>query len=216
MTDLRRSCDSRAMTSNTLHHRALAASFGQAGAELVVPNLSEIYEANFKYVWRCLRGLGVTGAALDDAVQEVFLVVQRKLAGFDGACNIRTWLYAIVLRIARRHRAESAREARRFLTGDHVAPLELPGEGATKADLRQEVEENEQLALARQALGLLDDPKREVFVLSCVEGMSAPEIARLTGVPLNTVYSRLRAARQAFAEAVSRLSSPTPPGEQDV
>jgi RNA polymerase sigma-70 factor, ECF subfamily len=52
----------------------------------------------------------------------------------------------------------------------------------------------------------LDDDKREVFVLAQVEQMSAKEIADIVGIPMNTVYSRLRAARAAFESEVQRLS----------
>jgi RNA polymerase sigma-70 factor (ECF subfamily) len=61
------------------------------------------------------------------------------------------------------------------------------------------------LTLAQRALDRLDDDKREAFVLSQVEGMSAPEIAEITGVPLNTVYSRIRVAKLAFQAEVARL-----------
>jgi RNA polymerase sigma-70 factor (ECF subfamily) len=177
--------------------------------------LAEVYEAHFKYVWRCLRSLGVPEATLDDAVQEVFLVVQRKLAAFDGAAELRTWLYAIVLRVARRHRVQVARDARRFQSHEATNAFSTAAAEAVNADLRREVEHNERLALAQRALAALDDVKREVFVLACVEGMSAPEIATLTSVPLNTVYSRLRASRQAFAEAVAALSTPNAPKETE-
>ncbi|HEU5073903.1 MAG TPA: RNA polymerase sigma factor [Polyangiaceae bacterium] len=176
--------------------------------------MADVYAAHFKYVWRCLRSLGVPDTALDDAVQEVFLVVQRKLGAFDGACDTKTWLYAIVLRISRRYRAEAARHAERFTSHEPGSDDEALA-SSIAADLRNEVEKNERLALAQRALAGLDDAKREVFVFACIEGMSAPEIATLVGVPLNTVYSRLRAARQAFAEAVASLSvSPPPEGQQ--
>lgn len=173
--------------------------------------LTQVYEAHFKYVWRCMRSLGVQNATLDDAVQEVFLVVQRKLASFDGGCELRTWLYAIVLNVARRHRSRAAQDARRFLTHDEAnerlesGVTDLNPLRSRSGDLRQEVEKNERLELAQRALSLLDDSKREVFVLACIEGMSAPEIAQVIAVPVNTVYSRLRAARQAFASAVTEL-----------
>lgn len=64
--------------------------------------------------------------------------------------------------------------------------------------------QNEALALARAALETLSDDQREVFVLARVEQMSAPEIAGVVGIPLNTVYSRLRAARLAFEAEVER------------
>jgi RNA polymerase sigma-70 factor (ECF subfamily) len=196
------------MATHTLPRPAFASAFREESSAFAVPSVADVYAAHFKYVWRCLRSLGVPDAALDDAVQEVFLVVQRKLAAFDGACDTRTWLYAIVLRISRRYRAEAARHAQRF-AAQEPGDDESLAPSSIAADLRIEVEKNERLALAQRALAKLDDAKREVFVFACIEGMSAPEIASLVGVPLNTVYSRLRAARQAFAEAVASLSTPT-------
>ncbi len=210
MTDFVSRRDSPPMTSSgSLPGHALGLEpEASTGAGLC---LAQVYEAHFKYVWRCLRSLGVPDPSLDDSVQEVFLVVQRKLEQFDGGCHLRTWLYAIVLRVARRQRSLAARDARRFLSRDEaagqaqsgVSPRHPPDAGA--GDLRHEVEKNEQLELAQRALTRLDDTKREVFVLACIEGMSAPEIAQIASIPVNTVYSRLRAARQAFASAVSEL-----------
>jgi RNA polymerase sigma-70 factor (ECF subfamily) len=196
------------MATNMLPRSGLAPAFQGKRPARAVLDVADVYAAHFKYVWRCLRSLGVPDPALDDAVQEVFLVVQRKLAAFDGACDTKTWLYAIVLRISRRCRAEAARDAWRFSPHDSVE--DEFSESSAAADLRSDVEKNERLVLAQRALGLLDDAKREVFVFACIEGMSAPEIAELVGVPLNTVYSRLRAARQAFTDAVASLSAPTP------
>lgn len=160
--------------------------------------IAEVYEAHFDYVHRCLRGLGVLPPALDDAVQDVFLVVQDKLPEFDGKARLSTWLYAIVLRVARRYRERAAKDSQRFVPDDEL--------GAAPADA---LEQNEQLAVARRALAALDQDKREVFVLALVEQMSAPEIAVVLGVPLNTVYSRLRAARAAFGAQVARMRNGT-------
>ena len=162
---------------------------------VVPPDIGVVYEAHFAYVFRCLRGLGVRDAALDDAVQDVFLVVQDKLARFDGGAQLRTWLYAIVLRIARRYRERAAIEARKFVAS----------EPASDASFEAEIERGERLQLAQRALAALDDDKREVFVLAQVEQMSAPEIAEILSVPVNTVYSRLRAARAAFSAHVARM-----------
>ena len=59
------------------------------GAATPTPDLAAVYEAHFRYVWRCLRSLGVHDAQLDDALQDVFVVVQKKLAGFDGRAELR-------------------------------------------------------------------------------------------------------------------------------
>lgn len=209
MTDSRSSRDSCRMPTNTLQQPVLLAAprelDGSRGSALTV---SEVYQAHFRYVWRCLRSLGVDPATLDDAVQEVFLVVSRKLDEFNGDSKVSTWLYSIVVYIARRHRTSAARQARRLISDSAGAFAE--GSSHTLGDLRDEIEHNEQLALAQRALDTLDDAKREVFVLACVEGMSAPEIAEVTDVPLNTVYSRLRVAKQQFDQAVENLTQSQP------
>jgi RNA polymerase sigma-70 factor (ECF subfamily) len=189
------------MAAGTLDGRALAkgpvASLGAANA----PDLATVYEAHFRYVWRCLRTLGVRDGLLEDALQDVFIVVQKRLPGFDGQGELRTWLYAIALRVARKYRSRSGRESAR--RGE--APE--GHEAAAQGDVECTAESNELLSIARRALDALDDEKREVFVLARVEQMSAPEIASVVGVPINTVYSRLRAARLAFEAEVQRLES---------
>ena len=188
------------MAAGTLDGRALTK--GPAGSLGVkVPDLATVYEAHFRYVWRCLRTLGVHDAALEDALQDVFLVVQKRLPAFDGqAAELRTWLYAIAIRIARKYRSRSGRE--RALRAEPSADVSA---SRSPLDVQGVAESNQLLDIARQALEALDDEKREVFVLARVEQMSAPEIARVVGVPLNTVYSRLRAARLAFETEVERL-----------
>ena len=188
--------DTRKMAADTLPTSALVSAVAPAEPALPVPSLADVYEANVDYVFRCLRSLGVRGPALDDAIQDVFIVVQDKLAVFDGRGQLRTWLYAIALRVARRYRTRFAIEASKFVDGE---PL-------SHADGEHAIEQAERLSLARRALDRLDDDKREIFVLGHIEQMSAPEIAEITGLPVNTVYSRLRAARLAFNAQITRLT----------
>ena len=186
-----------AMAADTLPGRVLIEAAVPRELHVAAPTIAEVYAANFEYVFRCLRSLGVRVDALDDAVHDVFLVVHDKLAAFDGQSQLRTWIYAIVLRVARRYRVRAASDADKFVSAE-------PAADGPRAE--QSVEHAERLALARAALEALDDDKREVFVLARVEQMSAPEIAAITGLPLNTVYSRLRAAKLAFGAQVARLS----------
>jgi RNA polymerase sigma-70 factor (ECF subfamily) len=189
------------------------APFGSTEVRARTPDphaIDRVYADHFRYVWRCLRALGVADAAIDDAVHDVFLVVQQKLAQFDGEhATLTTWLYAIALRVARRARAAARQDAWRFApVGDEgdVPSEDAPRSPTATASEHPELaaERSERLSLARRALDRLDDDKREAFVLSQVEQMSAPEIAEITGVPLNTVYSRIRAAKLAFREEVAR------------
>jgi RNA polymerase sigma-70 factor (ECF subfamily) len=162
-------------------------------------DLSAVYEAHFRYVWRCLRSLGVHDAHVDDALQDVFVVAARKLEAFDGGAALRTWLYAIALRIARKYR-ERLRKEPASLDGARESEPELMLAATAEAAALQ----SERLALAHDILETLSDEQREVFVLARVEQMSAVEIADVVGVPLNTVYSRLRASRLAFEAEVLR------------
>jgi RNA polymerase sigma-70 factor, ECF subfamily len=157
-------------------------------------SVGNVYEQEASYVFRCLRSLGVRDAHVEDAVQDVFLVVHDKLAYFDGNARLRTWLYAIVIRVARRYRERQARETdaeAEELMADHNAEHVLLS--------------REKLELARLALSALSDAKREVFVLSEIELLTAPEISSITFTPLNTVYARLRAARSEFERRVELL-----------
>lgn len=176
------------------------------GAAAPTPDLAAVYEAHFRYVWRCLRSLGVRDGQLDDALQDVFVVVQRKLGDFDGGAELRTWLYAIALRIARKYRERLQREPASL---DAARAEERAAEPALTGSGEGALLSNERLALAHAILATLSDDQREVFVLARVEQMSAPEIASVVGIPLNTVYSRLRAARLAFEAEVARRRDST-------
>jgi RNA polymerase sigma-70 factor, ECF subfamily len=189
------------MSAGALGRRAVPRPLPTAEPQAPVLDLATVYEAYFRYVWRCLRSLGVRDSQLEDALQDVFIVVQRRLPEFDGRAAVRTWLYAIALRVARKYRERARREpasleAAREANPELAMSLEASGD---------QEHESDRLVLARRALSALDDDKREIFVLARVEQMSAPEIASVLRIPLNTVYSRLRAARLAFEAEIARL-----------
>lgn len=172
---------------------------------MVVParlsvTLEEIYDAHFDFVWRNVRRLGVPPAYVDDAVQDVFIVVHRKLAEFEGRSSLRTWLFGIVLRVAHDHRRTARRKGLDGRREDSETVSEPTESGPLERAARSEAAQ-----ILHRFLDDLDDDKRVVFMLSELEQMTAPEVAETLGVPLNTVYSRLRAARLAFDETVSRL-----------
>jgi RNA polymerase sigma-70 factor (ECF subfamily) len=188
------------MNAGALGRRAVPRQLPSAEPQTPVLDLATVYEAYFRYVWRCLRSLGVRDSQLEDALQDVFIVVQRRLPEFDGRAAVRTWLYAIALRIARKYRERARREPASL----EAAREDDPELGSSHETSASELE-SDRLVLARRALSSLDDDKREIFVLARVEQMSAPEIASVLRIPLNTVYSRLRAARLAFEAEISRL-----------
>lgn len=156
-----------------------------------------VYEEHFEFVWRSVRRLGIDDDAMDDVVQEVFLVVYRRLADFEGRSSVKTWLFGIALRVARTHRRGLARKGGLDPLPPQMADVDQKGPEAAAS-------QNEARRMLDRLLGELDEDKRAVFVLSELEQMTAPEIAEAIGVKVNTVYSRLRAARTAFEAAVQR------------
>ena len=166
-----------------------------------VPDFEGVYERYFDFVWRTARRLGCPEAALDDAAQDVFVVVHRKLPEFEGRSSLKTWLYAITRRVVSDHRRKHQRRR----------PAETPfrDERAPCAEASpQELAARQQAAMLLHAfLDSLPDEQREVFVLAELEQMTAPEIAEATGAKLNTVYSRLRLARRALERVVARQAA---------
>jgi RNA polymerase sigma-70 factor (ECF subfamily) len=166
------------------------------------PTFARLYEAQFSFAWRSARRLGTPDASIDDVVQEIFLVAHRQLPQFEGRSSIKTWVFGIVLNVVRAHRRALRAKHPHALRPDAAAdPERLPDTTAGPYELATQAEA---ARLVERLLDALDDDKREVFVLAELEQMSAPAIARAVAIPLNTVYSRLRLARQEFAAAAAR------------
>ena len=160
-------------------------------------DFAQVYDEYFAFVWRTVRRLGVAERALDDAVQDVFLVVHRRLAEFEGRSTLKSWIFGIARRVAKDHRRRASRKDRGEALPEGLVDTSTasPRDSAARA---------EALRVLYQMLDSLDEDKREVFVLAELEQMTAPEIASAISLNLNTVYSRLRAARRAFDQAVAR------------
>jgi RNA polymerase sigma-70 factor (ECF subfamily) len=156
-----------------------------------------IYQDYFSFVWRSARRLGVHAGALDDVVQEVFVIVHRRLSGFEGRSALRTWLFAITLNVARDHRRSAARKSPDGTVEPDSLLTAAPGPG-------ESFERAEAVRLVYAILDGFDDERRELFVMAEFEQMPMGDIAALLGINVNTGYARLRAARQAFESAVQR------------
>ncbi|MET0339959.1 MAG: sigma-70 family RNA polymerase sigma factor [Polyangiales bacterium] len=155
-----------------------------------------LFDEHASFVWRVLKRHGVPERELADACQEVFLVVHRKLAEFEGRSSVRTWLHGVAVRVAlgMRRKAHWTREVMR----DDVPEV------ADAATAHERLERNQQLALIEAALVALSAPKREVFALYELEGMTMAEVARTLDVPENTALSRLYAARDEVRAFIAR------------
>lgn len=157
---------------------------------------TDVYRTHVDFVWRLSRSLGVDPLDADDLVHEVFLVVRARLPARDPEAPIRAWLARITRNLALHHHRSRARDARRLARVDPPPTPRGPDE---------ELDLGEAAALMHAFLQTLDAARREVFALVEIEGLSAPEVAEACGAKLPTIYTRLRAARAAFAEFVARL-----------
>lgn len=148
-----------------------------------------LFRTHADFVWRVLKRLGVPDAEAEDALQEVFLVVARRLPEYEERGAIRAWLFSIARQMAAHVRRANLRRERK-----HQALLQPHAFG----DPQQAAERNQALALVRNFLATLDESQAMVFYLCEIEGMTAPEIAAALNVNLNTVYGRLRLSRKRF------------------
>ena len=160
-------------------------------------SFEETYQQYFDFVWLSLRRLGVAPALLDDAAQDVFVVVHRRLHEFEYRSELKTWLFAIALRTARSYRRQ-----RQPVSADGLE--QLPGVGPTPHEALAQVEA---LRVMDTILAALDEERRALFIMVELEQIPVPEAAQVLGLKLNTAYSRLRLAREDFNAMVKRLQA---------
>ena len=153
-----------------------------------VPTFQEIFSDNVDFVLRTVQRLGVRPADVEDVAQQVFVVVHRKLSRFDGRCKVRTWLFAIARRTVADYRKRSHRR--------HEVTISRPPDPPDRPTQADRLELDQAREILEAALEELDDEKRSVFILYELEELPMAEIAEAIGVPLQTAYSRLYAARE--------------------
>jgi len=171
---------------------AFAAPLDVPRAEALV--FDDVYEQHVAFVWRVLRSLGVPPAQLEDAAQDVFVVVHRRLPEFEGRAAITTWLFAITRKVAAKHRKR-------------VVHPPVLAEPVASADPFRDAARAEAAAQVAAILDRMDEDKRIVFALVELEHVSVAEVARMLGLNPNTAASRLRLARGEFAAAVTRAKA---------
>jgi RNA polymerase sigma-70 factor (ECF subfamily) len=168
-------------------------------------SFSGLYKEYFNFVWSMARYLGVAPAEMDDVVQDVFITVYGQIGSLQRPSALRSWMYTIIKRTVYSYR----RTRRTAVVSTENGCLEPELTQADWVTPLRVVEHSEQVELLFSLLDELDSPKREVLILSELEEMTVPEIAEVTGVPLNTLYSRLRTARQELEDALRRYQART-------
>jgi RNA polymerase sigma-70 factor, ECF subfamily len=173
----------------------------RAGPSGASPRLTfdDLYEAWFEDVGRWVRAMGGAAADRDDLVQDVFVVVHRRLPDFDGV-NLAGWLYQITRRRVRDFRRLAWFKQLLFRDG---RALDATKSGAIGPE--GELELREQRRLLDRLLMDLPEDQRVAFVLFEIEGHSGDEIASFQGVPLNTVWARVHTARKKLSSRLGKM-----------
>jgi RNA polymerase sigma-70 factor (ECF subfamily) len=179
-----------------LFERQIVVASGEAG-ERPLADARHVYREHAEYVWTSLQRLGVHDADLEDVLQDVFIVVHRRLRTFDGSSKMTTWLFGICRRVASAYRRRGFRRNEMCVAEPEPdADAASPEHELTAAESRRRLDE---------LLDELELDKRAVFVMFEIEELPCEDIAQILGVPLGTVYSRLHAARKAFQKALARM-----------
>ncbi len=162
-------------------------------------DFAQVYAQYFDFVWRFAAHRGVPRAALDDVTQEVFLIVHRQLAGFEGRSTLRTWIAGITFNFVRGH-------LRKRSNWNEEDPLDAVAQVPSLEPLPLEVLEQKSAAeLLDSILGKMTEIQREAFILCELEGMPATEAAQALGIKENTMRARLHDARVVFDSLTARL-----------
>lgn len=161
-----------------------------------VPDVGMIFRDHGPFVHTMLASLGVRPSDVDDAFQEVFVVIHRRLSTYERRNTLRSWVYGICVRVAASFR-------RRAFTSREVVTDDVP-EVVDPRTPAEHVGEQEARRILCAILDELDDEKRAVFVLYELEEMPMQEVADALQCPLQTAYSRLSAAREVVAAAIRR------------
>lgn len=151
--------------------------------------VERLYAEHHAFVWRVAGRFGVAPDEREDVVQDVFVVVYHGLKRYENRGAMTSWLFGITRGVSR-NRVRTQQRRRRSLRA-------LPAPEAANARTTEDVEAAQ---ILERFLDGLSSNSRMVFELSEIEGLTGPEIAVATGWKLNTVYSRLRAARGAFTK----------------
>lgn len=160
------------------------------------PDIAAIFRDYGPFVHTILRSLGVRPSDVDDAFQEVFVVIHQKRATYEQRGTLRSWVYGICVRVAFRFR-------RRACVTREIVTEEVP-EAVDPMTPAEHLGAQQAREILCAILDELDDDKRAVFVLFELEGLPMHEVAASVQCPLQTAYSRLRAAREAVDAAVAR------------
>ena len=166
-----------------------------------IERLRAIVRAHFSFVWRTALRLGLPEDAADDAAQQVFIVLARRIDDVTEGSE-KAFLYRTTAHVVAEARRTHARRAQRMKPADDVEidAAKHPDPGPDEA-----LDQKRARAMLTEIIEQLEDDVRPVFVLFELEHVPVPEIATLLEIPEGTAASRLRRAREQFQRIAHRM-----------
>lgn len=172
----------------------------ESGFAVSTERLEKMYRAHYQVIWRTLRRLGFSPESAADHTQQAYLIALERLGDIVVGCE-KAYLFSTAIRLGK----TAARKQRRLDLTDEVDLGSDQGGGAEAVDNRQVA-----MQLLERIFAHMDVDLVTAFTLHELEGMSSPEIAEVLEIPLGTVASRLRRARETFREKANRLERGSP------
>jgi RNA polymerase sigma-70 factor, ECF subfamily len=192
--------DSRALPRAPVHQldqNVSDAILIEAIAEGDRPSMALLYRRHSVRVYRFILRMTGDATLTEDLVSEVFLEAWRHADGFQARSQVSTWLLAIarnkMLSARRRHCDQQL--------DDHAAAAIEDSAG----DPESSIEKKDRGAVIQTCLAQLSAPQREVVDLIYYHEKSVEEVARIAGVPANTVKTRMFYARRRMGKLLEAV-----------
>lgn len=161
-------------------------------------DISDIYQKHASFIGRVITRLTGYGPHVDDLLQETFIVAHKKIHTFEGRAKVSSWLYRIAANHCMHHQRSQKRRRLFKARWAHENRGSLPEQPDRALDRDQKI------ALVHEILEQLPFKQREVFVLYELEELQGETIAEIIGIPVGTVWTRLRKARKIFMQSARR------------
>jgi RNA polymerase sigma-70 factor (ECF subfamily) len=162
----------------------------------------QIYRATSSFVYNVAFRITCNSADAQEVTQDVFMKIYRNLKGFQFRSAFKTWVYRITVNTAINRYRKSVRESRMRVDDDSIM-LSVPSAGSTADNLTQ----SDDQARLNALLDMLKPEYKTCLILREIQGLSYQEIAESLRIPVNTVRSRLKRARQALLDVVRKGGS---------
>lgn len=156
-------------------------------------SFEKIYQAYFSFVSNVSYRVVSTTEAAEEVTQEVFITIYRKIKGFRQESSLKTWIYRITVNCAIKYAQKKSKEKKRMVEYDENI-LAAPNQ----RDVRNKIDDADNEKKVWELLGHLNLEQRTCIVLRTIEGLSYKEIAKTLKIPINTVRSRIKRARESM------------------